>query len=122
MKFGLVEFLTYVWADKHNISPLLLELYHELGEEKFMQMLQRYSGETIVIPLPSEYKKLLLSYDVYVRYNAALKKAPKDVNIVLYTKGVVETIAKDTGFTPEEIIDMVNEMHSYLDRMKENGK
>ena len=113
----LIEFVTFAWADKHNVSPLLMELYVTLGEDVFLGLLQRYAGDTIVFPLPSEFKKLMLGYDIYVRYNLALKEVPKDANLVLYTKNLVKVIADDTGFTSEEIIDIINEISKYIEKL-----
>lgn len=121
----LVELIAFAWADKHNVSPFLLELYSLLDESIFLNLLKKYAGDTVVLPLPSEFRKLLLAYDIYVRYHTALKLVPKDANLLLYTKNLVQTIADDTGFTAEEIIDIITEVRNYIEKLgavKEHGQ
>ena len=118
MKTPLLEILLFLWADEHNVSSLFFDIYDLVGEQAMLGLLQKYAGTTVTFPLPSEFKKMLVALDVYNRYNALITKPPSNVDKVLYAKQAIETIADETGFTSEDIIDIIEKMQKYTTKAK----
>ena len=113
----LTELFLFILINEYDSSPTLLELYNMLGDKRFLQFLEAHPGETIELPLASDFRKLMQSYDIYTEYIKLISDLDDKKDVEKY-KAVIDTIAKSTGFTQEEIIDIIGKVSHYINEYR----
>ena len=116
---NLSEIILVMLIERKDLDIAVLSLYKLLGEDKFFTFLQDYAGHTIDLPLPSEFKKVLISYDIYKEYMILQKSCSvlSEDEQVVQRKAIIKQLSNKSNFTQEEIFDIIVEIEDIINQI-----